>query len=113
MKKINVNDIANPIQTLADVVGPETAKIVGAGLTVATAAQVIAMVVAPALAGGVAAVGMLAGMVLQYLRGRSQKKMMTAMANDGLTPEGPAFICGEHGGAEFQAVQQQALENGR
>jgi len=113
MKKIDITDFANPIQTLADIVGPETAKIVGVGLTAATAAQMIALMVAPAVAGGVAAIGMVTGMVLQYLRGRHQKKMMAAMAKDGLTPEGPAMLCGEHSEAEFQAVQQQAMENGR
>lgn len=104
------SEIGESVQTMADTVGPELGKIVGVGLTMATAAQVVATVVAPELTAGIVAGAMLGGMVLQWLRGRSQKKALEAMAADGLTPSGPAVICGEHGQAEFQAAQQ-AMEN--
>ena len=116
MAKLNlssINDIANPLLQLANLGGEEFQKMVAAGLVTGTALEAIAAFFAPQLVLGVGAIGTLGGMLIEYLRGRKEKQMALAMANDGLTPEGPAFICGENGAAELQAVQQQTMENGR
>lgn len=103
----HLNEISGAIQTMADCVGVDVGKIVGTGLTMATAGAVIAGVVAPAMAGPIIAGSLAAGMAIEYLRGRHAKKIAQAMTNANLTPEGPAFISGEYGTKDFQAFQQQ------
>ena len=75
MKKISIDsiqEIANPLLELANLGGEQLLKMVSVGLAVGGALETIAAIIAPQIALGVAAVGTLGGMLMEYLRGRKE-----------------------------------------